>query len=171
MHSYVSTNKSFLNPNMAIPCKQVDEIVITDRGVAMKDGDEYFTASWKEKQKCFPSNYVVVANINKYLDELMLPFRGEMDFSACDPSEVQDVHLCQAYKEMQNILESNSLNACEYWTPLEGYTKCQLESFTLDSISEGFQEVSLLHEAPTSPIVYEIQQESHFRANMKIPCM
>lgn len=168
---FVSTQKPFLNPNMAVPCEQVDKIVISENGVTMTDGDNYFIASWEEKEECIPANYSINAGIDQYLDELIVPFRGELDSSTCDANDVQHVDLCETYKQMQDSLLSSGFNACEYWTSLEQYTKCELESYTLLSISERFQEVSLLHDSPTSPIIYEIQHEAQFGANMKIPCM
>lgn len=170
-YSYVSTNRPYINPHMAIPVEQVDKIVMTDNGVTMTDGDEYFSVRWEETEKCIPANYVIAENINEYLDELMFPFGGELDFSACDTSDVQDVHVCQAQKQMADVIADNKLNSCQYWTSLEPYTKCELESYTLVSISKGFQELSLIHEAPISPIVYEIQREAQFAINLKIPCM
>ncbi|PIK49616.1 hypothetical protein BSL78_13516 [Apostichopus japonicus] len=171
LSSFVSTEKPFLDPNMAIPAFQVEELIINEFGVSMKDGEDYFTASWKEAESCHIVDYVIIEDVNEYLDELMFSLNHELDFSACESSDVQEVDMCMAREEMSSILSRNRLNACEYWTPIEPYTKCTLEKYTLESISEGFKEASLLSEENTSPIVFEMHTQADFAANIKVPCI
>ncbi|XP_071840339.1 uncharacterized protein [Apostichopus japonicus] len=171
LSSFVSTEKPFLDPNMAVPAFQVEELIINEFGVSMKDGEDYFTASWKEAESCHIVDYVINDDVNEYIDELMFSLNHELDFSACESSDVQDVDMCMAREEMSSILAQNRLNACEYWTPMEPFTKCTLEYYALESISEKFKEASLLSEENTYPIVFEKQPQAVFAANIKVPCI
>lgn len=171
LSSYVSTDKPFLNPNMGVPAVQVDKLVIDENGVMMEDGDELFHVSWREEKRCRQVNYVINASVDDYINELIIPFDYKLDFSACDPSDVQHVDLCMAYNEMNCVLSRNWLNSCEYWAPMEPFSKCKLKSFTLEGITEGFQKRSMLYGEPKLPIVYEMQHEADFSANIKVPCM
>lgn len=171
--SYVSTDKPFLNPNLAIPCEQVEEIVITDHGVTMKDGDAVFSASWEEEADCNLPKKFVTASIYEYGIELLPPFNKDLDFTACDPIDVQEVDICKVHEQVTDAMVSSGFNACEYWMPIGGYSNCQLKSFSLDSISNKFADVSLLNETHIAqdPVAYELVQESLFASYMKIPCM
>ncbi|XP_071840534.1 uncharacterized protein [Apostichopus japonicus] len=171
LSSFVSTEKPFLNPNLAFPAYQVEELIINEFGVSMKDGKDYFTVSWKEAESCHVADNVTNDDVDEYLADLMVTLNHELDFSACETSDVQDVDMCMAREEMSSILSRNRLNACGYWKPMGPFTKCTLEYYTLESISERFKKASLLSEENTSPIVFEMQTEVDFSANIKVPCI
>ncbi|XP_071839965.1 uncharacterized protein [Apostichopus japonicus] len=171
LSSFVSTEKPFLNPNMALPVKQVDEFVITEFGASITNGCDYFSVSWEEAECCHLVDHVINADINEYLDELMFSANHELDFSACQSQDVQEVDMCKARDKLTPAMSQNRHNVCEYWSPLESFRKCTLENYALDSISEAFQEASLLSKDNKAPIVYEIQHQADFAANLKIPCI
>ena len=171
LNSFVSTDKPFLQANAAIPTTQVEEIVLNENGLYMKDDDEYLHVSWRESEICKSLDHDVTDYVNEYTEELIVPYKYLLNFSACDDSEVQEVDLCRAYEELACTLSQNRFNACEYWALVDSLKMCKLMSYSVDAISSGFQAASLLSETDHIPVFSEIQSAVDFHGNLKVPCI
>lgn len=171
VNSYVSTQKPFVQPNVAVPTTQVEQLIFNERGLSIKDGDEYLNINWKESDMCQSINPAPLNDLEEFTDELMLPYNYQLNFSACDGVGVQDVDLCKTYEKLSCLLSRNKYNACQYWTILGPFKNCKLEAFSLNAISPEFKASTLLSEESGLPFIAALQTDVDFQVNLKIPCI
>lgn len=171
LNSLVSTDKPFLQPNTAVPTTQVERLVFNETGVTVVDGEEHFSVKWAASDNCETLCHSPSDGLGEFIEDLILPYNYELDFSMCDAQEVKEVDLCKSHEELRCTLSRNKFNACEYWTTLAPYRKCQMEMFEIVEISDKFQAESLLSDIDKTPIIADLQSETYVGQNYKIPCI
>lgn len=162
LNSFVSTDKPFFQPNVAIPTEQVESISLSDTGLVVRNGSDVLSISLTvpSSKSCVVPDIVTEEKIEGYNREYTLSHLVKPNQALCNEGSTADLHVC-VVRELPCM--------CQFWYHRK-LQECDVGETLLDTISDKFKEISLLSGDEGAAVV-SVANTGDFGIVVKSPCV